>query len=77
MSSAQGPEFARVATEFTERIKALGPNPLRRHDVSPHAAAREAARDVALPDEAPAGAAAPAPAAEAPAQAPTEKGPAA
>ncbi len=77
MSSAQGPEFARVATEFTERIKALGPNPLRRHGVSPHAAAREAARDVALPDEAPAGAAAPAPAAEAPAQAPTEKGPAA
>jgi len=73
MSSAQGPEFARVATEFTDRIKQLGPNPLRRDGVSPHAAAREAAGDVAMPEEAPAGAAAPAPDA---ASATTEKGPA-
>ncbi len=57
MSSAMGAKFAEVATEFTERIKALGPNPLRRHGVSPHAAARDAAKDVAMPDEAPAGAA--------------------
>jgi len=73
MSSAQGAEFARVATEFTDRIKQLGPNPLRRHGVSPHAAAREAAGDVAMPEEAPAGASAPAPDA---ASATTEKGPA-
>ncbi len=30
MSSAMGPRFAEVATEFTERIRALGPNPARR-----------------------------------------------
>jgi F420-non-reducing hydrogenase iron-sulfur subunit len=29
MSSAMGPRFAEVATEFTERIKQLGPNPVR------------------------------------------------
>lgn len=51
MSSAMGPEFARVATEFTERIRALGPNPLRRGAGDAHAAARAAAADVALPDE--------------------------
>jgi len=51
MSSAQGPEFARVATEFTERIKALGPNPVRREGVDAHAAAREALGGVAMPDD--------------------------
>ncbi len=30
MSSAQGPRFAEVATEFTERIRKLGPTPVRR-----------------------------------------------
>ena len=29
MSSAMGPRFAEVATEFTERIKQLGPNPVK------------------------------------------------
>ena len=76
MSSAMGTEFARVATEFTDRVKQLGPNPLRRHDVSPHDAAREAAKHVAMPDEAPAGAAGPAPDAATPSAANTEKGPA-
>ena len=76
MSSAMGAEFARVATEFTERIKALGPNPARRHGVSPHAAAREAASDVAMPAEAPAGAAVPAPDDTPPPVDTTEKGPA-
>ncbi len=81
MSSAMGAEFARVATGFTERIKGLGPNPLRRHGVSPHAAARDAAKDVAMPAEAPAGAAGPAPdastAPDASSPSPTsEKGPA-
>jgi coenzyme F420-reducing hydrogenase delta subunit len=71
MSSAMGAEFARVATEFTDRIKHLGPSPLRRQDVSPHAAAREAAADVAMPNEAPAVAAAPGSS-----DATTEKGPA-
>lgn len=28
LSSAQGPRFAEIATEMTERIKALGPSPL-------------------------------------------------
>jgi len=52
MSSAMGAKFAEVATEFTQRIKELGPNPVRREGVSPHAAAREALGGVALPDEA-------------------------
>ncbi len=65
------PSSPSVATEFTDRIKRLGPNPLRRHGVSPHAAAREAASDVAMPDEAPAVAAAPGSP-----DATTEKGPA-
>ncbi len=30
MSSAMGPRFAEVAIEFTERIKQLGPNPVKR-----------------------------------------------
>lgn len=29
MSSAQGPRFAEVAREFTERIRELGPSPVR------------------------------------------------
>jgi F420-non-reducing hydrogenase iron-sulfur subunit len=57
MSSAMGAEFARVATEFTERIKALGPNPAKPADARPHEAAREALGDKALPDDTPAPAA--------------------
>jgi coenzyme F420-reducing hydrogenase delta subunit len=30
MSSAEGPRFAQVVQEMTERIKALGPSPARR-----------------------------------------------
>jgi len=51
MSSAMGARFAEVATEFTERIKALGPNPVRREGVDAHAAAREALGGVAMPDD--------------------------
>ena len=29
LSSSEGPRFAQYATEFTEEIKQLGPNPLR------------------------------------------------
>jgi coenzyme F420-reducing hydrogenase delta subunit len=29
LSSAEGVRFAEIATEMTERIRALGPNPLR------------------------------------------------
>lgn len=29
MSSAEGPKFAQAATEMTERLKALGPNPAK------------------------------------------------
>ena len=29
LSSSEGPRFAQYATEFTEEIKKLGPNPLR------------------------------------------------
>lgn len=31
MSAAMGQRFAEVATEMTERIRALGPNPARKH----------------------------------------------
>ncbi len=52
MSSAMGAKFAEVATEFTARIKELGPNPVKREGVNPHAAARAALGGVAMPDEA-------------------------
>ena len=52
MSSAMGAKFAEVATEFTNRIKELGPNPVKREGVNPHAAARAALGGVAMPDEA-------------------------
>jgi F420-non-reducing hydrogenase iron-sulfur subunit len=29
VSSAEAPRFAQVVTEFTEKIKSLGPNPLK------------------------------------------------
>jgi F420-non-reducing hydrogenase iron-sulfur subunit len=29
LSSAEGPRFAQIATEMTERVRAMGPNPLR------------------------------------------------
>jgi coenzyme F420-reducing hydrogenase delta subunit len=51
MSSAMGAKFAEVATEFTERIKALGPNPVKREGVDVHAAAREALGGAAMPDD--------------------------
>jgi coenzyme F420-reducing hydrogenase delta subunit len=49
MSSAMGARFAEVAQEFTERIKQLGPSPVRRGDKAPVEAAREALGDKALP----------------------------
>ena len=51
MSSAMGAKFAEVATEFTGRIKALGPNPVKREGVDVHAAERIARRGVAMPDD--------------------------
>lgn len=33
ISSAEAQKFARVATDFTEHIRALGPNPLKAPDV--------------------------------------------
>ena len=51
MSSAEGAKFAAAATEFTERIKALGPNPVKRPGVDAHAAARDALGDAAMPDD--------------------------
>lgn len=50
MSSAAGPKFAAAATEFTARIKALGPNPAKRAGVDAHQATRAAMGDAALPD---------------------------
>ena len=52
MSSAMGAKFAEVATEFTNRIQELGPTPVKREGVDPHAAARTALGGVAMPDEA-------------------------
>jgi len=51
MSSAMGAKFAEVATEFTQRIKELGPNPVKREGMDAHAATREALGDVAMPEE--------------------------
>ena len=51
MSSAEGAKFAAAATEFTERIRQLGPNPAKRPGVSPHDAARAALGGVAMADE--------------------------
>ena len=51
MSSAMGAKFAEVATEFTNRIKELGPNPVKRAGVDVHAAAREALGGAAMPDD--------------------------
>ena len=51
MSSAEGAKFAAAATEFTERIRQLGPNPAKRPGVSPHAAARAALGGVAMAAE--------------------------
>jgi F420-non-reducing hydrogenase iron-sulfur subunit len=51
MSSAMGARFAEAATEFTQRIKELGPNPAKPHGANPHAAARAAVGAVALADE--------------------------
>jgi F420-non-reducing hydrogenase iron-sulfur subunit len=51
MSSAMGARFAEIANEFTQRIKELGPNPVKREGVSPHAAAMEALGDIAMPEE--------------------------
>lgn len=39
LSSADGPIFAKIVTEMTERIKKLGPNPLRREAISPQPSA--------------------------------------
>jgi coenzyme F420-reducing hydrogenase delta subunit len=33
LSSAEGPRFAEIAREMTEKIKALGPSPLRRDKI--------------------------------------------
>jgi F420-non-reducing hydrogenase iron-sulfur subunit len=52
MSSAMGAKFAEVATDFVQRIKELGPNPVKREGVDVHAAAREAVGPVAMPDDA-------------------------
>lgn len=46
-----GAGFAVAANEFAEQIQALGPSPARRDDVSPFAAADEAARDISLPND--------------------------
>src|SRR3989337_478905 len=57
MSSAMGPEFAQTAREFTERIRRLGPNPVRPRDgFEPAEDVRARLGDAALPDGAPAGA---------------------
>jgi coenzyme F420-reducing hydrogenase delta subunit len=44
-----GAGFAAAATAFTERIRQLGPNPLKNAGADPEHAAREALGDVALP----------------------------
>lgn len=53
MSSAMGARFAEVAREFTERIRALGPNPAKRRGLDPYQAARGALGEAALPEDTP------------------------
>ncbi len=45
-SSAEGPRFAKVVTEFVDKIKALGPSPLRKsrtHEVTSNETSTESA----------------------------------
>jgi F420-non-reducing hydrogenase iron-sulfur subunit len=61
ISSAEAQKFVRVVTEFTERIKALGPNPLAGFNekieaLGPRAVAGPARRDVPAPELPPAAA---------------------
>jgi coenzyme F420-reducing hydrogenase delta subunit len=51
MSSAMGPEFAQTARGFTERIRRLGPNPVRPRDgFEPAEVVRARMGDAALPE---------------------------
>jgi len=51
MSSAMGPEFAQRARDFTERIRQLGPNPVRPRDgFEPAEVVRARMGDIALPE---------------------------
>ncbi|NLW06966.1 MAG: hydrogenase iron-sulfur subunit [Clostridia bacterium] len=40
LSAAMGPRFAEIAREFTERIRKLGPSPVKANNCLPGAAAR-------------------------------------
>jgi len=56
MSSAMGPAFAKAAHDFTERIRRLGPNPVRPRDgFEPAEVLRAHMRDAALPEDTSAG----------------------
>jgi coenzyme F420-reducing hydrogenase delta subunit len=51
MSSAMGPEFAQTTRDFTERIRRLGPNPVRPRDgFEPAEVVRARMGDAALPE---------------------------
>ena len=53
MSSAMGPKFAQAARDFTERIRRLGPNPVRPRDgFEPAEVVHARMGDAALPDDA-------------------------
>ena len=59
ISSAEAQKFVQVVTEFTEKIKALGPNPLKRFKekieaLGPRALAGSAPRDILLQKQTPA-----------------------
>jgi len=51
LSSAMGRKFAEEATQITEEVRALGPNPLRRTPVPPKAHAEAQAEAPAPPLE--------------------------
>jgi F420-non-reducing hydrogenase iron-sulfur subunit len=42
VSSAEGPRFAKVVTEFVEKIRSLGPSPLRSRQLDKAAPLEEA-----------------------------------
>ena len=53
MSAAEGPRFVEVAKEMTERIKKLGPSPIKKGKVSKNALSKTKSSEITIKDESP------------------------
>jgi hypothetical protein len=53
LSSAEGKKWAEICTEMTERVRRLGPNPVRKLDAASVAALQSAAPEAESEREAP------------------------